>query len=127
MQRLPEGMAIAEDRSEPVQEISAAHGFYGQTERNIPHVYERFGNLPTNVGHDRGRPSLWPGGANIGSIPSVVGVMSGPSRTVHPLRAQSHLGPSLNLPAVLTWRNDMLAGQPVVAQIRHRIQLLSGR
>lgn len=79
------------NRPTPVKDVLRKRGLlgqsyawpFGQTERNIPHIYERFGNLPTNVGHDRGRPSLWPVDANIGSIPSVAGIVSGPSRTVH--------------------------------------------
>ena len=89
--------------------------FHQQTERNIPHVYER--------------PGRWPIGTNIGAIPSVAaGIVSGPSRTVHP---QSHLGPSWNLPAILTMRNDVLLRQPVVgqimSQIRDRLRLMGRR
>ena len=122
----PEDISIAEEPSLPIiDDHSAGHHFFGQTERNIPHVYERRGNLPTNVGHDRGRPSLWPVGLNIGAIPSVAGIMTGPSRTIHP---QSHLGPSLGLPAVLTRWNEVLSPQTLAAdvinQIRDRLRLL---
>jgi hypothetical protein len=92
MQRLPEGMSIAEERSLPVLE-DVTRLVYAQ-KRNIPEVYER--------------PGAWPGTRTIGNLPSVLGIVSGPSRTVHP---QSHLGPSFNLPAVLTMRDDMVARQ----------------
>jgi hypothetical protein len=57
--------------------------FYRQ-ERNAPNVYER--------------PGKWPATRTIGNLPSVLGILSGPSRTVHALRAQSQLGSSWNYP-----------------------------
>lgn len=53
---------------------------YGQ-ERNIPRPYER--------------PGRWSTTKNMGNLPSVMGIIQGPSRTVH---AQSQVGSSWNWP-----------------------------
>jgi len=71
--------------------IARGRGLFRQ--QNIPRAYER--------------PGRWPATRTIANLPSILGIVSGPSRTVHALRAQSHLGPSLNLPAILSMRNDV--------------------
>jgi len=86
-----------------------------QTIRNIPHPYER--------------PGAWPRNVSIAGLPSAQG-FTGSGRTVHPsaFRAQSHLGPSLNLPALLSIRNDMVwrqtFGPTIIGRLMTRI---SGR
>lgn len=70
-------LSIAEDRSLPI------------LAQNVPRPYER--------------PGHWPAMRDIGRLPSVAGVVSGPQRTVHPqrrnpFRQQSQLGSSWNFP-----------------------------
>jgi len=81
--------------------IARGRGLFRQ--QNIPHAYER--------------PGRWPATRTIANLPSILGFVSGPSRTVH---AQSHLGPSLNLPAILTMRNDMMAQRPSLIDLLMR-------
>jgi len=70
--------------------IARGRGLFRQ--QNIPRPYER--------------PGRWPATRTIANLPSILGIVSGPSRTVH---AQSHLGPSLNLPAILSMKDDVVA------------------
>jgi hypothetical protein len=85
-----------------------------QTVRNIPKPYER--------------PGTWPRNVSIGGLPSAQG-FAGSGRTVHPssFRAQSHLGASLNLPALLSIRDDLIwrqsFGPTIIGEIRKRLML----
>jgi len=108
----PEQVAVDREAVRIARSEGLGRAIFYRQDRNAPNVYER--------------PGKWPATRDISSLPSVAGVVSGPARTVHPqrhrpLRAQSHLGPSWNLPAILTLRDDVhyesMPGPGIISQI----------